>query len=202
MMKMPDDYIKHLGFTSLEDLIENLYLSSMIEAFKRLNKNEIVGLSENTIRDKLQYELQFNCGKISKLYNDRTIWFDAEAQIITKEQKKKRTDIKFFIPHFLYVVECKRVKGASQSQYINEGINRFISRIYINKTEKYAGMCSFVVAGDIKAIMHKLTKKVSKFYGKEIVNETIGKLDTSFRSAHSKDDSEVYIYHLFFDCRN
>ncbi len=198
---MPDDYIEHLGFTSLKDLIENLYLSSLIEAFKRLNKTEIVDLSENAIRDKLQYELSFNCGELSKLLHNRTIWLDAEGQIITEEQKRKRTDINLFIPCFLYVIECKKVKDVSKRQYINEGINRFISRIYINKTDKYAGMCSFVVADDINRIIEELTKKVSEFYSKEIITETIGKFDTSFRSIHVKDDLEIYIYHLFFNCR-
>jgi len=200
-MKMPNDYIKHLGFTSLEDLIENLYLSSLIRAFGRLNVSELVDLNENDIRNKLQYELSFNCGKISDWINDRSIQFVAEGQIIIKNYEIKRTDITFFIPKFLYVIECKKVIGARQGQYIDEGINRFVSRIYINETDKYAGMCSFIVSSSPKSIIHKLAQKVSKFYGKEIVNKPVVKLETSFRSIHIKNNKEVYIYHLFFDCR-
>lgn len=200
-MKMPNDYIEYLGFTSLEDLVENLYLSSMVEAFRGLDTSFLSGLNENDIRNKLQYELSFNCGKISGLINDRSIELVAEGQIIIKNYEIKRTDITFFIPKFLYVIECKKVSGARQRQYIDEGINRFVSRIYINESEKYAGMCSFITSGNPKGIIDRLTKKVSKFHGKEIISEPIGKLETSFRSIHVKNHIEVYIHHLFFDCR-
>ena len=48
-MKMPDDYIKKiLGYSSITDLIENLYLSSLIEANNNVSQiDNIADFSEN-----------------------------------------------------------------------------------------------------------------------------------------------------------
>jgi hypothetical protein len=53
---MPDFYIREiLRFNSVTDLIENLYLNSLIEAYpKVLNINNILNFNENYIRDEFQ----------------------------------------------------------------------------------------------------------------------------------------------------
>ena len=208
-MKMPDDYIKYLGYNSIQQWIDELYLSSMIDAYK-IVKNDvpnISGLDENGIRNKIQHALTYKCGKISNLIQDRQIEFIAEGQIITKEGEIKRNDIRFFIGGLLYIVECKKIKGAVQAQYIDAGIKRFVYLEYINDTEDYAGMCSFVFGGNLEGIIDRLKKNVSDYHfvseKTSLLSQKVCNWEASFQSQHSKQnsDKEILIHHLFFDFR-
>ena len=201
-MNFPDDYIKKiLDFNSIPDLIENLYLKSLINAYPKVLKVEnIQNLDENNIRDKFQKILCFNSGKLSELLNSNFIFLGVENQIIKQTGKRKRTDIEFNIPKLKYVVECKRLKGVSKAQYIDSGISRFINHEYIGEFDKYAGMCSFVIDGDIENIIKGTKKRVANYHNIKIDNKTLCNFEFSFSSIHTKvDKKELLIHHLLFD---
>lgn len=207
-MNMPDDYIKNLGYDSVQQWIEDLYLSSMIDAYKIVkNIPNISSLTENPIRNRFQYALMYECGKISDFINDNTISFGAEVQIITKEDEIKRWDIQFFIPKLLYIIECKRIDGAEQAQYVEAGIKRFVYAEYIKDIEDYAGMCSFVVGGNLEGIISRLREKVGNYHFSiekaYLLNQKVCDWEASFQSQHKKQNSEkdIHIHHLFFDFR-
>ncbi len=75
-MNFPDGYIKEiLDFSSIPDLIENLYLKSLINAYPKVVMVEnIQNLDENNIRDEFQKILCFNSGKLSELLNSNFIF--------------------------------------------------------------------------------------------------------------------------------
>ena len=200
-MNMPNDYIDFLGYNSISDFIKNLYLKSLISAYpKVLTIDNIQNLYENRIRDEFQKILCFNSGKLSELLNSNFIFLGVENQIIKQTGKRKRTDIEFNIPKLKYVVECKRLKGVSKAQYIDSGISRFINHEYIGEFDKYAGMCSFVIDGDIENIIKGTKKRVANYHNIKIDNKTLCNFEFSFSSIHTKvDKKELLIHHLLFD---
>ena len=201
-MDFPDEYIKDiLDFSSISDLIENLYLKSLIDAYPKVLKiDNIQNLDENHIRDEFQKILCFSSGKLSDLLNSQFVFLGIENQIIKKDNKRKRTDIEFFIPKLKYVIECKKLKSVNKTQYINNGIYRFINHKYIGEFDKYAGMCSFIVNGNIEYIIKETKKRVEKYQNNNIDNKTLCNYDYSFSSTHTKiDKKELLIHHLFFD---
>ncbi len=207
-MNMPDDYIKNLGYDSVQQWIEELYLSSMIDAYKIVkNIPNISSFDENGIRNKIQHALTHKCGKISEFINDDTINFGAEVQMITREGDIKRNDIQFFISKLRYIIECKKIKGAVQAQYIDAGIKRFVYLEYIKDSEDYSGMCSFVVGGNLEGIIDRLKKNVSDYHfvveKSSLLSQKVCDWEASFHSQHKKQNSskEILIHHLFFDFR-
>ncbi len=164
-MKLPDDYIEILGFSSPTDLIENLYLKSFIDAYYKVLKiKNIHNFNENKIRNEFQKILCYSSGLLSDLLNNNLIILGLENQIIKQNGKLRRTDIELIIPCLKYVVECKRLKGTNKKQYIDDGISRFINNKYIGINEKYAGMCSFVIKGNIEKIIIGTKDRISKYY--------------------------------------
>lgn len=201
-MKMPDFYITEiLGYNSSKDLIENLYLQSLINAYPTVVEIEgIAELNENNIRDKFQKVICFESGKLSELLNKQLVFLAVENQIINKKSERKRTDIEFSIPGLKFVIECKKLKETSKKQYIEDGISRFINHKYIGPNEKYAGMCSFVVRGDINNIIKGTKQRVEDYHWLKTNLETVCNFENSFSTNHKKIDNQIIvIYHFFFD---
>jgi hypothetical protein len=201
-MEMPDSIIKFLKYTSTTDLIENLYLKALIDAYPtvRAIKN-ICAFNENKIRNEFQHIIQYKSGRLSLLIEERLITLGVENQIVTVSQENKRTDIEFNIPGLKYIVECKKVKGVNRAQYIDSGISRFVQHEYTNKYDYFASMCSFVVKGDVDKIVLGTKKRVDDYHCTEIRDDKIGTFDY-FYSKHTKvDEAELLISHLFFDMK-
>ncbi len=201
---MPDFYIKEiLEYKSTIDLIENLYLEAIIKAYPIVLKTEgISEFDENHIRNIFQEIICFESSKLSEFINSRLVFLAVENQIVNKDNERKRTDIEFNIPKLRFVVECKKLQGVSRSQYINDGIRRFVHHEYIGGNEKYAGMCSFVVAGNMSNIIAGTKQRVEQFHCLKTSNEHICDHKNSFSTNHKKvDDNEILIYHLFFDMK-
>lgn len=196
-----------IGFLSryknLEDLIESLFLQSIVDSYSRVrNIKNIATLSENKIRNKFQFDLENSNQLIKVALNNNFVTFVAERQIINKEKELMRSDIEFIInPTIRFVVECKKVKGVNKKQYIEDGILRFINPDkYIKPDEKYAGMCSFVVQGDINNLIKGTLQRIEKYHWLNTNTENICNFENSFSTNHKKiDNNEIMIYHLFFD---
>jgi hypothetical protein len=202
-MKMPDSYIKKiLKYTSVADLIKNLYLKALIEAHPTVRAiDNICAFNENKIRNEFQYIIQYSDGHLGVLIQQRLISLGVENQIVTLTKENKRTDIEFNIPGLKYIVECKKVKGVNKAQYIYSGISRFVQNEYTNKHDHFASMCSFVVKGDVGKIVLGTKKRVDDYHCTEIRDDKIGTFDY-FYSKHTKvDEAELLISHLFFDMR-
>ncbi len=201
-MKLPEEYIKDvLDFDSIKDLIENLYLKIMIKAFPKVkNVPNIHRYSENKIRNEFQKVICFESGKISDWINNRTIFLCIENEILTKSVERKRIDIAFNIPKFKFIIECKKVRKTSKSQYIKNGILRFINDEYTNENDEYAAMCSFVVADNIEKIIKGTKELISNYHLIDLKEKTICNYKYSFSSSHNKcNTTPILIYHLFFD---
>jgi hypothetical protein len=201
-MEMPDDYIKEiLGFNSKNDLIENLYLRSLIEAYPHVFAIPgVLNFDENHIRDEFQKVICFNCGDLSAWLNNSLITLTVENQIITKDNERKRTDIAFVIPNLKYVIECKKLKGVSKEQYITKGISRFVKHEYINEHETVAGMCSFISGGSVANIIKGSIERLQQYNFISIDENKICGFADSFSSTHKKiNDAEIVLNHLFFN---
>ncbi len=189
-------------YNTPKDLIEDLFLSSIIDSYSRVCLVEdIFNFTENIIRNEFQYDLENYNQIIKEALNNNFVTFIAERQIIDKEKELMRTDIEFIInPTIRFVVECKRLEGVSKSQYIDSGISRFIKPDkYIGTNEKYAGMCSFVVAGDINNIIKGTKQRVGDYHWLSTDDRKICNFEPSFTSIHLKiDGNEIRIHHLFF----
>ncbi|MBM2815540.1 MAG: hypothetical protein HW421_2302 [Ignavibacteria bacterium] len=191
-------------YNSLDELIENLIFTSLIESYKRVRLiKDIDILDEPLIKDKFQYDLTWNNVLTKELIKKNFITFNWENQILTKDSEKKRTDLCFIINSLIvFVIECKKISGAITEQYIENGINRFTQKIYITD-EKFAGMCSFVVKSSIIQIIPKIKKLLMKNNCSGIGDRKIDYWDAYFYSTHKKiDGSDLGIYHIFFDFNN
>ena len=205
-MEMPTEFYDFIAkFKDKEDLIENLFLKSLIDSFSRVkNIENIYNISENKIRNEFQFDLTYINKLTKQIIENGLITFTAENQIINYESEVKRTDIQFIITGLVtYVVECKKLKGISKAQYIDSGINRFIENIYISKNEEYAGMCSFIVSKDVKHIISGTKERVKQYNFVSLNDNLICDFENSFSSTHKKVDGyNIQIHHLFFDMNN
>ena len=204
-MEMSDGFVQFLQkYKNVDDLIENLFLKSLIDSYSRvIHIENLSKLHEPKIRNKFQYDLLNSNNLIKDIIEKGYLTFTAENQIINKEKEIKRTDIEFIINGLIkYVVECKKMKGISKTQYIDNGISRFINHDYIGENEKYAGMCSFIVGGDIENIMKGTKDRLKQYHFLKINNNNICDFKSSFSSSHSKVNNEdILIHHLFFDIK-
>ncbi len=128
------------------------------------------------------------------------IHLTVENQIMTEVLTRKRTDIGFFIPGFNYIIECKKISSITKSNYIDNGILRFINNVYIKENITYAGMCCFVF-NEIETILINAKNKVSEYHSKKTIDEKIiCNYPNSFYSKHYKiNNQELMLHHLFFD---
>lgn len=186
--------LQKLGYTSRQDIIENLYIDSLKNSYIRLNKK--IGV-ENEIRDRFRDDLYYNSNsELKKWLQLEIIYLDWEDWSFAADKSLRRTDFVFKLSGFKFVVECKRLKYADK-KYIEQGLERFITLIYA-ETDVYVAMMGFVTAGDKKTIAGNLRTKISTLKH----TNKITKVSTlpSFESNHTKSNNlEIDIYHLFFE---
>ncbi len=205
-MELPEDFVQFLSkYNSKKEIIEDLFLASLIDSYGRVKEiDNILTLDETKIRNKFQYDLFYANDLIKNEIQKGFVTFTAENQVITKQEEVKRTDIQFIINGVItYVIECKKLKGVNKTQYINNGISRFINHVYISEDEKYAGMCSFIVGGNLNNIIKGIKEIVSQYRNIQVICEKICGFEPSFISSHQKiDNKPIYLHHLFFNLKS
>lgn len=204
-------------YSTFKSVIENLYLIALTDSYERLIRiQEINLLSENKIRNKIQYDFEHNNKKITKYINDGTITFNSESQIVT-EENVYRTDIKLYCCYHklhLFIIECKKFNpynndyihghfNKEKSKYEYNGIERFTERIYA-ENEEFAGMIGFICSGDIDKIIKNLKLKVRNYKlvdnSEQLLDQKYVNWEYSFQSKHIRsNDTEILLYHLFFN---
>ncbi|MBU1717975.1 MAG: hypothetical protein KKA07_02780 [Bacteroidetes bacterium] len=189
--------LRCLGFKSKQDLIENLYLKAIIDSYCRIDKS--IGI-ENDIRDRFVFDL-YHKNQITLNWVQKNILFiNWERWVFKNEEDLGRADLSFAISGFEYIIECKRLKNASQ-KYINEGLFRFINKEY-SAYETYAGIFGFVINGNIENISKSFLEKckAGNYISNYFTQQKYTGWKHHFKTAHSrKNSTEINIYHLFFD---
>lgn len=186
-----------LGYKSKQDVIENLFIKSIYDTYNRIDKN--IGI-ENDIRDRFIYDFYYESPLLNGLINKSILFVNWERWVFKNEDDLGRTDLSFAISGIEFIVECKRLKTAS-SQYIDEGLYRFINNDY-SRNETYAGMMGFVIDGDIKSICSSLETKCKgeSYCENDFVNAKTNITENSFVTSHyRKEIDAINIYHLFLE---
>lgn len=205
-------------YRTFKIVIEELYLIALTDSYERLiHIPEINLLSENKIRNIIQYDFEHKSEIIMEYINNETITFNSESQIIT-EENTFRTDIKLYCRWYgkSFVFECKKfnpynndyIKGhydKKKEKDVYNGIERFTERIYAEK-DKFSGMIGFICSGEITQTIENLKTKVRTFCfvseseSEYLLNSKCVDWEFSFQSKHIRiDDSIIHLYHLFFD---
>src|SRR3990170_1634489 len=135
--------LSKLGYSSKQDIIENLFIKSLLISYNRIDKT--IGI-ENEIRDRFIKDLYTTDSEIKKWLQNKIIYLDWENWVFTSEYELARTDITFKLTGLEFIIECKRLKSTDKA-YIDEGLERFINLKY-SKNDEHAGMIGFVVSGD------------------------------------------------------
>ncbi len=186
-----------LGYKSKQDLIENLFIKSIFDTYSRLDKN--IGI-ENDIRDRFIYDFYQVSAILKGLINTNILFVNWERWVFKNEDDLGRTDLSFAISGIEFVVECKKLNSAS-SQYIDEGLHRFINKNY-SENESYAGMIGFVVKGDIKSIcsLLKVKCKQESYCENDFVLSKKIIAENTFVTSHFRNGIDaINIYHLFLE---
>ncbi|RJE71576.1 hypothetical protein [Reichenbachiella sp. MSK19-1] len=197
MTSSQPDFIKSIisgiGYSSKQEMIENLFIQSLKDSYERIDKN--IG-HENEIRDRFMKDLYQSDSDIKKWLQSKYIDLIWENWVFTPDFDFARTDIAFKITGLHFILECKRVKSADKA-YIDEGLERFISLKYA-KGDEYAGMIGFVISGDKHDISQRLQKKIGALPHTLSVKKTLP--EPFFNSIHHRSDqNQIEVYHLFFD---
>jgi len=197
---------KFLKFSSFENVVEELYLASIVDSYSRVVLiSGIDTLIENQIRDKVYFDLENNNEILKEFIQNKTVKLTNENRIIN-EIEVFRTDIEFFVSTIgTFVIECKRLSSAEQ-RYVDEGVARFTSLQY-SGNESEAAMLSFVVGGNVAAISKSLKEKCSKHEPTADIATYLSSLCLkqfhSFHSKHKrKSHDPILLHHLFFDFTN
>lgn len=186
-----------LGYKSKQDLIENLYLKAIIDSYERINKT--FGI-ENEIRDRFVHDFHYKNPLLMKWIQANIIYINWERWVFKNEEDLGRADLSFAISGLEFIIECKRLKNASQ-KYIDEGLHRFINQDY-SANETYAGMLGFVIGGEIENISSGILRKceTEKCIHNTFAQQKYTNWEYSFKTAHlRKDCSAINIYHLFLN---
>lgn len=205
-------------YSTVEALIENLYLLAIIEAYDWIRTHDgVEGLLENDIRNKFTHNFKHRNSLLQEYINNYTIVLTKENEIYTQDEIQ-RTDIELISPSHAskFVVECKRLASA-ETRYVNgthdkdgkykvDGMEKFIELIY-SESDEYAGMLGFIVKGKPKRIVNKLKLKAKDFHPSEdtklFINRKCADWELSFKSKHiRKNKATIHLYHLFFDFVN
>lgn len=185
--------LSKLGYSTKQDIIENLFIKSLIESYNRIDKNISV---ENEIRDRFIKDLYTTDSQIKRWLQLKIIYLDWENWVFTNEFELARTDITFKLTGLEFILECKRLKSPDKA-YIDEGLEQFIKLKY-SKGDEYAGMIGFVVSGDSKIISNELRNKIEVLVHATSISN-ISSLNR-FESNHARiDKTQICVYHLFFD---
>jgi hypothetical protein len=198
-MVEPSEYYKanisYLGFSSKEDLIENLYLKSLLDAYNRIDKKIAI---ENDIRDRFIHDFNTTETLLRKLLQLKFIYVDWELWVFSDSTELGRADLCFRTVGFQFIVECKRLLHADK-KYFDEGLKRFIDLKY-GKGDEYGGMIGFVVNGNPTTICSNLHRKAANYSLVEsnFSSRKINFFSTSFFSTHKRiDDSHINVYNFF-----
>lgn len=189
--------LSKFGFKSIEDLIENFYLKSIVDSYNRINKTISI---ENDIRDRFINDFYHVSPIIKKWLQLQILHVNWERWVFKKDSELGRADLSFEISGLDFIVECKRLKNASQ-KYIDDGLHRFIKLEYA-ENDTYSGMLGFIINGDIKTIKSSLFQKCKSvnLLKSDFSKSNYNAWTNSFKTAHSRvDNSEIKIYHLFFE---
>jgi hypothetical protein len=186
--------LSNLGYTSKQDIIERLYLFSLIGAYDRVDKTIS---TENDIRDRFCDDLHKNeKSPLRKWLQYKIIFLNWENWSFSGDGAQVRSDFSFKFSGMEFIIECKRLKSADGA-YITNGLERFINLQYAEGDE-LAGMIGFVISGDQAAISSTLQSKI------EALAHTLAVSPSSptpfFNSSHQRSDtSSIWLYHMFFD---
>jgi len=199
-MSSPADFVnanlKALGYSSKRDLIENLYLGSLIESYGRIAHTIA---NENDIRDRFMADLYKTPSKLSGWLQNKVMYLDWENWKFTPELKLVRADISFKITGCEFIIECKRLKSPDHL-YFDEGLNRFITHHY-SKGDEYAGMIGFIINDKDDHILSGLSSKVKNYnyVTTDFTASTFDAIKSSFLSSHTRTDlSVINVYHMLF----
>ncbi|MDX2302190.1 MAG: hypothetical protein NW226_05285 [Microscillaceae bacterium] len=193
--------LKFLGYKSQEDIVENLYLKSFLDAYDRIKELDFKFLEEK-IRDLFIKDFETENEYTQELLKERTIILTWERWYYLEKEEKSRADISFSFSGSDFVLECKKLSFADK-KYLEEGIQRFIELKYAEK-DNFAGMIGFIVSGNAERIVQNLKRKVKNFYPapemEEVIKLKVLEHALSFQSKHLRiNDHSVHLYHLFFD---
>jgi hypothetical protein len=108
--------------------------------------------------------------------------------------------------------ECKRLNNHLQntSEYINNGIKRYVKKQYSSKMP-IAGMMGFIEEKTPEFFVNQIKRKLSKLNDNKIIitKQTLKTYDiypdfkNLYNSIHNKiDNSEIQIYHFMFSIEN
>jgi hypothetical protein len=202
-------------YPTIRILIEELYLTAVIEAYHWICCNDSVnGLVENEIRNKFTHHFKHHNSLITGYINNFTIVLTKENEIYTRDETQ-RTDIELISPGHenKFVVECKRLNSA-ETRYIHgttdqegvykiDGMEKFIELIYSEKDD-YAGMVGFIVKGNPAKIVNKLKLKIKDFCPSDelpsLLVKKCGDWELSCQSKHIRSNNKaIHFYHIFFD---
>jgi hypothetical protein len=203
-MSSPADFVnanlKALGYSSKRDLIENLYLKSLIESYGRISHTIS---KENDIRDRFMVDLYNTPSLLRNWLQLKIIYLDWENWKFTSENKLARADISFKITGCEFIVECKRLKSPDHL-YFDEGLKRFITHHY-SKGDEYAGMIGFITNDKDDHILNGLREKVKNhsYIATDFTASSYTGIKNSFLSSHTRTDlSVINVYHMLFSFAN
>lgn len=186
-----------LGYKSKQDLIENLYLKAIVDSYNRIDKS--IGI-ENDIRDRFVYDFYNLSPLLMKWIQANIIYVNWERWVFKNSIDLGRADLSFAISGFEFIIECKRLKNANQ-KYIDEGLYRFLNNAY-SAHESCSAMLGFVIEGNIEHIRSGIMRKCEKeqCVHNDFSRQKYIEWEYSFKTTHSrKDNSEINVYHLFFE---
>ncbi|NJL14529.1 MAG: hypothetical protein HC913_17005 [Microscillaceae bacterium] len=188
-----------LGHHTEEEFIENRFLMAIIEAFSRLETDTF---REEKIRDSIVRDLETKNSYTKPFLDVKFFFLSFEDLENISDDERSRSDIAFKTTGFKFVLECKILKFASK-KYLEEGLRRFIELKYA-KSDDFAGMLGFIVAGEPERIIKNLKKKVKTFYPAHDIalylEKTCAEHALSFQSRHLRiNEAPIHIFHLFFD---
>ena len=201
-------------FPKPQDLIEDLFLRATVEAYHRIKlKLSVKNMIENDIRNLFIKDFKIDNSPLNEYIQNKTITITSENQANTKSLIQ-RTDIEFHsnIHQIQFVIECKRLSSAEtryvqgtikNGQYEIDGLEKFLHLNYA-ENDSIAAMVGFVINGNIAHITNGLKEKIMIFKPASKMNIHIDlkciDWDNSFQSVHLKtDDTDLLLYHLFFD---
>lgn len=200
-MAIVDDFLNNnlsrLGYASKKQIIEQLYLQSLVDSYKRIVHTVA---KENDIRDRFIKDLYSTPSKLKTWLDLKIIYLDWENWKLTPSLALARADISFKLSGCEFLIECKRLSSVDKA-YFDEGLHRFITHHYA-KGDDYAGMIAFVISDRGGLILNGLKAKAASFHpaSTSFSSETFTGVDESFQSSHIRSDgSPVNVYHLLFE---
>jgi hypothetical protein len=183
------------GFSSQEEMIEKLYLTTLVNSYNRISK---AIATENDIRDRFVEDFYSYESPLKKLIQLKFLFVDWELWQFN-DSELGRADLCFRTTGFQFIVECKRLFHADK-KYFEDGLSRFIDLKY-GKGDAYGGMIGFVINQNPKVISKKISEKAKgySFFDTSFSNKQFDILNDSYLSSHErKDKTIINIYNLFF----